>query len=117
MLQDLLVKVLKTKVNMSNSTFEKLIRFLQNYKIGMYIYPSVIKNNINIKKEEIYKILTILEKEKILKSYYEISCRKCGRKVELVEKLKDISEEVYCEDCEENIDILSSTKMIFKVMK
>lgn len=83
----------------------------------MYIYPSTIKREVNINKETVYQILNILEKEGILKSYFELSCQQCGKTIKLVEKLGDILEEEYCEDCEKDIDILSSTKIIYKVIK
>ena len=115
MSQDLLEKILKKIIN--DDKLQELIDFLIIYKKGSYIYPSVLKRQFNYSDKEIYKILSILEKEKIITMYYEVICDNCNKTIQFVQYYKDLEEYYYCENCESNINTMYSVKVVYKVEK
>lgn len=115
MLSDILISVLeKRKVN--NNIIKKAVNLFSKYKIGTYIYPSVIKRETKLDIDEIYYILTELEKQNFLKSYYEVVCSTCNQSYELYEVLNQVPKELVCENCEEIINPIKTAKIVFKVI-
>lgn len=115
MSQDLLEKILINKID-DKINLKELANFLSLFKRGQFIYPSTIKRKFKIPDKEIYNILNILEKEKILKMYYEVFCGHCSKSLKLYEYYSQLEETTYCEDCEEKKETLSNVKIIYKVV-
>lgn len=114
MSQDLLEKILKNKIK---GELQDLIDFLKIYKKGSFIYPSALKRKFNYSDKEVYNILSILEKEKVITMFYEVICDNCNKSIQLVQSYKDLEEAYYCEDCENNFNALYSAKIVYKVEK
>ena len=114
MSQDLLEKILKNRIN---GELQDLIDFLKIYKKGSFIYPSVLKRKFNYSDKEVYNILSILEKEKVITMFYEVICDNCNKSIQLVQYYKDLEDYYYCEDCENNLNALYSAKIVYKVEK
>jgi len=115
MLSNILINILeKKKVN--NEEIQKTVDLFSKYKIGNYIYPSAIKRETQLDINDIYYILTELENQDFLKSYYEVMCSTCNYNYELYETLNKIPEEIICENCETIINPIKTAKIIFKVI-
>jgi len=92
-----------------------LIEFLCSYKLNEYIYPSVISRKFKLPNEEIYKILTELEKSKIIKMYYEIYCLNCNHSNALVPFYNKIFDYTECDSCSEKLTV-ENVKVVYKVI-
>lgn len=112
MSHDLLEIILNDSVN---SDIESIIIFLSHYKKGEFIYPSVLKRNLNINEKETYKILSTLEKFKLLKIYYEYFCYNCNGSSKLYKYYSELPKECLCPNCEDNLT-LENVRVIYRVM-
>lgn len=112
MLQNLLKKIF---CDDSIIDLKKLEKFLLLYEINDYIYPSVLKNEFNLSTENTYKILSILEKEKILKLVFFVECYECNRKVKEYDAMWKIKN-VICDDCENELIFPDNVKVVYKVV-
>ena len=117
MLQNLLVKILENQLKIDNVTIVKIADFLSKYKKSSYIYPSVIKSKFNLDNKTTYDILNSLEKEKILKIYYEVVCYRCNKILQHVERFSEIESNTICEDCDVSMETLDNVKIIYKVIE
>lgn len=114
MSQDLLEKILK---NEFNSNLDELVKFLMLFKKNDFIYPSTIKNKFKFNNKKIYTLFTILEKEKIVKIYYEIYCYTCSKSIKIYENFSQIEESLFCDYCETSIFNENNIKVVYKVVK
>lgn len=114
MSQILLEKILKNDFNMN---LNDIIRFLLIYKKGDYIYPSVIKEKFNFNDRTVYKLLSILEHEKIIQMYYEVFCYNCNKSIKKYETFSEIDELFTCDNCNDNLDIANNIRIVYKVVK
>ena len=120
MLQNTLsnIKVLfKTKLEMNDATIDSYASLLKNYKIGMWIYPGIIKRKLNIPIVDVYYSLALLEEEKIVHSYYEIYCNNCHKSLGYIfEAINEIPYDFECESCHDVFRSLDNTILIYKVI-
>lgn len=114
MSQTLLEKILKSDFN---SNLNDIIEFLLIYKKGDFIYPSVIKRKLNLDNDNVYKLLSILEREKILKMYYEAFCYRCNKSIKMYETFAEIDDSIICDNCEDSLHIGDNIKIVYKVVK
>lgn len=112
MSHDLLEKILSNKVK---SDINRIVKFFNNYKKGDFIYPSVLKRSLDIDDKETYKILSILEKAKLLKINYEYFCYSCNSSSKLYEYYSELVESYTCEICEDSLT-LDNVKVVYKVI-
>lgn len=115
MLSNILKSILQ-KRRVNNDNIQKTIDLFSKYRIGTYIYPSVVKRETKLDIEEIYYLLTELEKHNFLKSYYEVVCTTCNHSYELYEVMNQIPKEIVCENCENRIEPIETAKIVFKVI-
>lgn len=113
MSQTLLKKILLSEACVD---IEKIIKFLQLFKLGDYIYPSVFKRNLKCSAEETYKILLLLEKNHFLKMVYIIECYSCDKEIARYEEFNQI-DEIYCDQCDEKLSFPENVKVVFRVVK
>ncbi len=110
----LLEKILKNEFSLN---FEKIIDFLLIYKKGDFIYPSVIKEKFNFDNKSVYELLSILEKEKIVKMYYEAFCYNCNKSIKRYETFAEIDDSFLCDNCEDTLYFENNIKVVYKVVK
>ena len=115
MSQDLLERILKNKFN---HNIDELISFLLLFKKNEFIYPSIIKNKFKYDDKEIYEVFNILEKQHLVKMYYELFCYTCNRSIKLYETFSQIEETIICDICENPLIInKNNIKIIYKVIR
>jgi hypothetical protein len=87
----------------------------KSYKVKEWVYPGVIKRLTDINISNIYFVLNGLEKEGVLKSYFEIFCE-CSKTIgEVYESISDIPLQVYCDNCGQEIDSDKHAFLIYRV--
>jgi ribosomal protein S27E len=87
-----------------NIDVDSTIQFLNRYKSGRWIYPSVLKSKLKIDIKEVYAILEICVDAGLIEQYLEIYCPECKKFTGYHYKtIFDIPEEVYCLHCDEEI--------------
>jgi len=95
---------------------DKFINFFKLYSLGNWVYPGVLKRKTKIPIKEIYIILSELEVQGILKSYFEIICNECNKtEGEVYESIDDIPKDLLCEICGRPINSSKNTILIYKV--
>lgn len=114
MSQDLLERILKNDFELN---LDKIIKFLLLYKKGDFIYPSTIKEHFDFNKKDVYKLLSILEQEKIVKMYYEAFCYSCNRSIKMYDTFAEIDVSFSCDNCEDILNIENNIKIVYKVVK
>lgn len=89
----------------SNCDLEKLELFLSLYQSGMYIYPSAMQRQLEIKIIEVYRILELCVAAGILEQALEVYCPRCQRfSGSKFPSLLDIPDEVFCVHCDEIVE-------------
>lgn len=102
---------------MSDTTIDSYIELLKNYRTGMWIYPGVIKRKLDMPIVDVYYSLACLEKENIIRSYFEIYCNNCHKSTGYIyEALNEIPYEFECESCHDIFHSLDNTILIYKVI-
>lgn len=94
---------------------DELRKVFHSYKKGMWIYPGFIIRELHIKPEIAYKFLMDLEKENIIKGYYELYCSCCQKSNGRVETFKDIPETFVCNYCNKELVGIENAVIIYKV--
>ena len=117
MLDQLLI--LQNKLIQDNGFEEKLINeileFIKSFK-GTILYPIVIKRKFKIDIRNTYIILNELVKNDLLTIAYEIYCSECDKSQnDIYDSLNEIPENIYCEHCGKDIDIMKDAIVVFKV--
>ena len=111
-----LINDIKSKLDDSKlNTFTKL---LSGFKTGMWLYPGVLKRKVAITTEQTYKILSSMEKEGLLKEYYELYCGNCQKSSGIVvETISELPETFQCELCHTELPAIENAVLIYKVIK
>lgn len=109
--------VIRQKRNLSDSIIRDFVAFLGSYKVGMWIYPGVLKRKFGLSIVEAYEILDLLEKESIVKGYYELYCAHCQKSSGIVHVFNELPETFQCEICHEELDSLKNAVLIYQVVK
>ena len=63
-----------------------------------------------------YSILSDMENEGILQSYYELYCSHCQKSMGVVRLFNELPETFMCELCNEELATLENTILIYKVV-
>ena len=101
---------------LNQQTTNDVLDFLKNYKIDSWIYPGVLKRKFNLTIDEVYSILSDMENEGILQSYYELYCSHCQKSMGVVRLFNELPENFMCELCDEKLYTLENTILIYKVI-
>ena len=97
---------------------QEILKFLLKYKVGHFLYASVLTRKFKLPPREVYLFLKELEKNEIVKSYYQIYCKTCDKKVHgLYETINEIPEIIECNECGEEISGIENSYVIYKVVK
>lgn len=92
-------------------------RIFELYDSGDYIYPGSICIDIGIDIDTMYNILFDLEREKIVKRIYEVSCNKCDDpEIHRYEDKSEIPETIFCNNCFLDYNVLENCIVIFSVV-
>ena len=117
MLQNILVIIEMTLRKKMDDTVKinKILNFLKHYKKGMYLYPGVLIRKFGIDINTAFFILNDLEKQRILKSSYEL--HHCGQVMGYVEVFNKLPETFECNICDEEVPALDNSSLIYEVIK
>lgn len=81
------------------------------------IYPGVLIRKLNIKMKEAYQLLEFLESQNIVARNFEVYCSKCQKYTGAVyETLKEIPDDLICDDCGNELDPFENTIIVYKVL-
>lgn len=105
----------KTKNN--EESVPDILDFFKHYKKGMWVYPGVLKRKFSLELSNVYAILSDLEKQGIVKSYYELYCSQCQKSMGTVEVFNEIPEFFECELCHSDLFGLENAFLIYKVIR
>lgn len=120
MLPDTLVTIEETireKTLLDDSSISRIVPLFYNYKVGMWVYPGVLKRKANITINESYLILHALEEKKLVESWYELHCSCCQKSTgTAVKTFSEIPTTFECEICHSTITGIENAIMIYKVI-
>lgn len=94
-----------------------ILEFFSNYRKNMWIYPGVLKRRFELELSEVYKILSELEEQGILKSYYELYCSHCQKSMGTVEVFNELPETFVCELCHDELPAIENAVLVYKVIR
>lgn len=84
---------------------DAVIRFLEKYRSGEWIYPAALHRNLRIRISDVYEVLELCVDAGLIEQYLEIYCPNCKRFTGYRFKtLKEIPEEIGCVNCDEVMD-------------
>lgn len=109
-------RIIKEKLN-SDINITALLDFFKHYKYDMWVYPGTLKRKFCISISDTYKLLNELEKQGILKSYYELYCNHCQKSMGVVQVFNELPETFLCELCGLELPSLENSILIYKVIK
>ena len=118
MLQSTLSKIERIASNefMESVDINEFRELFSSYKKNMWIYPGFIIKKLKLKPKVVYQFLMDLEKENIVKGYYELYCGHCQKSMARVESFKDIPETFVCDYCDEELIGIENALIIYKVI-
>lgn len=95
----------------------KFLEVFNHYKVGQWIYPGALHRITHVPIEEIYWILDKAEKEKIVKSYFEIICGECKSSIgKAYKNIDDIPKEYICDNCGNQENAIENTVLIYRML-
>lgn len=109
-------ELLNTQFNYSEEKAKEIVCFIQNYKKGQWIYPGVLKRNLDIKIEDVYRLLERLEEAKEVEGWYEYCCGHCQHSLGTVRQFNELPDSFECEICGSRMPTLENTFKIYKVI-
>ena len=109
-------EILNSNYQYSPEKTDEIINFISLYRSGMWIYPGVLKRQLNLKIEDVYRILARLEESGCVESWYEYCCGHCQRILGTVRRFNELPDEFECEVCGENMSTMDNTIKIYKVL-
>ena len=115
-LSTLLGQVLNNQFRFSAETNNNILKFFSNYKPGMWIYPGVLKRNLQIEIDDAYRILSALEKLGVVESWYEYCCGNCQKVLGTVKRFNELPEYFECEVCGFEMPTVDHAIKIYRVM-
>ena len=111
-----LEEILDNSFNYPESTCRQIIDFLSRYQSGSWIYPGVLKRELNICIEDAYRILSTLEQNGIVESWYEYCCGNCQHVLGTVQRFNELPDTFECEFCGTTVSTIENTINIYKVI-
>lgn len=108
-------KLIETSI-IDNCKIEKLIKNMENWRIGDYVYPSDIKSLLNLEFNTVYNILDILKNMGILEYRFKVYCSICDEYLNINElkSLNEFPQELYCNN-NHKLNPLDNTVLVYKV--
>ncbi|MDP4146189.1 MAG: hypothetical protein Q8936_17175 [Bacillota bacterium] len=91
---------LKSKLGISEVTLLKVLEYIQNKPLNSYIFIEKLEEQFGLTLSESAKLLTLLEKESIIKQVYKLYCTRCQDfSSEVFEDINELEEQEVCEVC------------------
>lgn len=113
-----LIEDLTKRHKLTEYQIDRLSKLLKFWRKGSIIYPGMLKSKLHISIKETYDILEYMLKEGFLERNFEIYCSECNKfKGKIVRSLTDIPEDCCCEFCNHEIDPITDTIAIYRVIK
>ncbi|MCY8514599.1 hypothetical protein [Bacillus atrophaeus] len=117
---DILLKVKDKLTNNFKLTDKQTTDFLElfsRYKKGQLIYPGAFIRKTYLSMSVVYKILEDISSSGVLERNFEVFCPSCSRYTGgLFSTLKDIPEELECDECETPLNFLDNSLVVYKVV-
>lgn len=101
----------------NNADVSAILDFFKHYRKNMWIYPEALKRRFSLELPEIYKFLVELEKQNVLKSYYELCCSQCQKSMGSVVLFDELPDFCECESCHAQLSILENVILTYKVIR
>ena len=111
-----LEEILNNLFDYSPTTKSKIIQFFSKYHSNMWIYPGVLKRQLGMKIEDVYKLLAALEKCGFIESWYEYCCGHCQHVLGTVQRFNELPDNFECEVCGSIMPTIENTIKIYKVL-
>lgn len=108
---------IQDKLNNVSVNAPAILDFFKCYRKDMWMYPGVLKRRFSLELPEVYKLLSELENQGILQSYYELYCSHCQKSMGLVELFNMLPESFECELCHSVLPALENSVLIYKVIR
>lgn len=106
---------IQNKLNKNVDT-PAILDFFKHYKKGMWIYPGVLKRRFSMDISDVYTLLSELEKQSIVQSYYELYCSQCQKSMGIVELFNELPDFFECELCHAELPAAENSILIYKVI-
>lgn len=120
MLSDILLSIKRQLTDLHEfnpNQIEEICKLIGQYRVGKWLYPGVIKRKCGISIKQTYMVLDILERNNIIKPYYELYCSNCQKATGLIfERLGDMPQEFECEMCLESLVSIDNAILVYKVI-
>jgi hypothetical protein len=117
---DILLKIRKHLINSVEINEIKLNQFLgllSRYKRGHIIHPGVFIRRLNITMKQVYKLLDEVKSLEIIEQNFEVYCYKCNKYTgDLYKTISQIPDDLICENCEEELNPLENTIVVYSVL-
>lgn len=108
--------VLNNRFTFSSENNSAIIQLMSQYRPNSWIYPGVLKRQLGLKIEDVYKILSALEESGVVESWYEYCCGHCQHVLGTVQRLNELPESFECEVCGCTMPTIENTIKIYKVL-
>ncbi|MCY8990375.1 hypothetical protein [Bacillus atrophaeus] len=93
------------------------LELFSRYKKGQLIYPGAFIRKTYLSMSVVYKILEDISSSGVLERNFEVFCPSCSRYTGgLFSTLKDIPEELECDECETPLNFLDNSLVVYKVV-
>lgn len=109
-------EILNNQFDFLTSKSEQIMELFSHYHSGSWIYPGVLKRHLNISIEDAYKMLSLLEKEGLVESWYEYCCGNCQHVLGTVQRFNELPDTFECEFCGNIVSTIENTIKIYKVI-
>ncbi len=102
---------------MNKNEIITLVDVLKHYSNGKWVYPGAIRRVTKIPIDKVYQTLDMIEKEGIIKSYFEVICSDCKKTTSMVyPSIDEIPPEYFCDNCG-YVGSAVDAVLIYKVVK
>lgn len=94
-----------------------LLNILGRLHLDDYLYPGVIKRQLQVDSVMAYKLLSVIEQQGFIKACFEIVCFACNKTTgEIYDSIAEIPSEIYCPCCERELNAMENAVLIFRVV-
>lgn len=109
-------EILNNHFAFSSETTDQIINFISAFRPNNWIYPGVLKRQLNLRIEDAYRILALLEDAGLVESWYEYCCGHCQRVLGSVRRFNELPESFECDVCGSTMSTMENTIKIYKVL-
>ena len=88
----------------------------RDYVPGDLIFPHEIAARLSMKKLEVYNIMLILERKRVVQKIYQAACPEC-KNMHIRETINDVSLHERCEKCGNMYNGLDNCYVLFRKLR